>query len=85
MLCCLRARAQNTMRFYWKGQSARALKKLDPTARHVAYKNHKNTLMDSEIFRGRFFGWFFLLPNIFGNQNTRLLRLCRMIEIGKKE
>jgi hypothetical protein len=50
----LRAFAQNKTRFYLKGQSARALKKLDPTALPVAYKNQKNTLMDSEIFRGRF-------------------------------
>jgi len=51
----LRALAQNKTRIYWKGQLARALKNLEPTALPVAYKNHMNTLMDSEIFRG----WFF--------------------------
>jgi len=82
----LRAHAQNTTRFYLKGQSARALKKkLDPTALPVEYKTQKNMLMDSEIFRGWFLDDFFVLSDIFGSQNTCLLRLCRMIEIGEKE
>jgi len=66
----LRAHAQNTCKthIYCKGQWARALKNLDPTALPVAYKNQKNIIMDSEIFQGRFFRWLFVLSDIFCNR-----------------